>query len=236
MNAVELERIASSTIPPVKATGLCLVVDQEPCGVLVSGAPSGIGGRTRFGPAWIIDAHRKSAPIALFERQADAHRLLAMLRGDAPAPRSGPDLAQPPLGTDLEQGQGRIEAPDGELPGVSLPTAPTAPTGRSSKSAPARSVLEPTPVSGTPVRLCAGCYEPLPADSRPNRTAHNAACRERARYRRAAERVRADADGGAADLTLSTPGIDPGPNPTSSTPAAPQPREELELASPSPAP
>jgi hypothetical protein len=165
MNAVELERIARSTIPPIKATGLCLVVDHEPGGVLANGAPSGMGGRTRFGPAWIIDDRVKSRPIALFDRQADAHRLLSILRGDAPASRPAPVIpaAEPLAGAspDLE----RTEAPEPELLDASLPGSLTAPEAQSAPS-------------GIP--SCGECGGPLPDEAltgRPRLTCSDA-CRQ----------------------------------------------------------
>jgi hypothetical protein len=237
---------------PARATGFRLVTDVEPCARLENGSPSGVvvepdgtkrAPRTRFGVAWIVDARLTGSVIAWFERQADAHRLLAILRGDAPAPRSAPVIpAGERRGPLVEPDQELIEAPDGELPGVSLPTAPTAPTaptGRSSKSTPARSVLEPTPVSGTAVRLCAGCDEPLPVDARPNRTTHDGVCRVAAARRRAAEKAqRPDADGGAGDVTVSRASDTPDPNQTTSADPAGSPDRvaEVQLALPAPAP
>lgn len=112
MTTLDLIRIARTVIPPVGASMAIAVVDHEPGGKLSNGFPSGIGGRTRFGVAFLVEGRLKSAPIALFERQSDALHLVGIINGTAdPASRPAP------RGTGMLVG--RTEAPVGEVPGAS---------------------------------------------------------------------------------------------------------------------
>lgn len=94
MTGLELERIARDVIPPEGATQVVAVVDHQPGARLQNGSPSGLGGRTRFGAAFLMDGLRRSTPIALFDRQADALRLVGILNG-RPTSRGGLDTATP---------------------------------------------------------------------------------------------------------------------------------------------
>jgi hypothetical protein len=78
----EIEAIAAAVVLPEGATDLCMVVAHEPGGKMPDGSPSGIGGSTRFGPAWVIDGRAKSEPIALLDKQADARALLRLIAGE----------------------------------------------------------------------------------------------------------------------------------------------------------
>jgi len=207
---------------PAKTTGFRLVTDMEACDRLANGAPSGLVDgrtpRTRFGVAWIVDGSFTAGVIAWFDRQADAHRLYEHLTGERPTPRPAQADPAPILEGNLAL------APDPEQPEAPelAPVASTHPAVAA--SVPPRSDDDgvPDPVVGARpgIRLCAGCDEPLPADARPNRTAHNAACRERARYRRAAELSRADANGRTPDLTVSSPPATGSPDEVSNQPHA----------------
>lgn len=84
MTTVDLVRLARTVIPPVGATMAIAVVEHESGGKLANGAPSGLGGRTWHGAAWLIDGRTRTAPIALFDRPRDALALVRILNGEAP--------------------------------------------------------------------------------------------------------------------------------------------------------
>lgn len=197
MTAAELERLARSVIPPVGATALVAVVDHEPGGRLANGAPSGLGGRTRFGVAWQLFGlvvHRPA--IAFFDRQVDARRFLDILSGRDRAPRPGSDLA-PALGT-VEREQAQAEAP---VRADDLPSMPAVATGP-----------EPVAVNPSPAGTCAGCGGPVPRGRHgQRRLTCSAACRQRARRRAAAEPTPAPTDSGTGFVTPSRAFSDPAP-------------------------
>lgn|GEM_PF-5429675 len=85
----ELEAIAANTVRSAGRT--VVLIEAGTTGErLPNGSFSGIGGTTRWGVAW-FDGLRKSAPIALFERQHEAHVLADLLEHGSTlrsAPRS----------------------------------------------------------------------------------------------------------------------------------------------------
>lgn len=111
MTTVDLLKLARSTIPPVGATMAVAVVEHEPGGKLANGGPSGLGGRTRYGAAFLVDGRTRTAPIALFDRQRDAFTLVRILNGEAP--QGQPDPTTP--------GRSPGAVPDRAGPGASDP-------------------------------------------------------------------------------------------------------------------
>lgn len=85
----ELEAIAANEVRPTGHVTVVLVEAGTTGDRLPNGSFSGIGGTTRYGPAW-FDGLRKSAPIALFERQYEA-RVLADLLDHGSTLRTAPD-------------------------------------------------------------------------------------------------------------------------------------------------
>lgn len=77
----ELEAIAQAVVLPEGATDLVMVVHGTEGARLPSGHFSGVGGSTQFGPAWLMDGLKPSAPIALFDNQKDARALFALIAG-----------------------------------------------------------------------------------------------------------------------------------------------------------
>lgn len=241
MTALELERIArgASASMPTKATGFRLVTDVEPCSRLANGSPSGIvtnpdgssrAPRVRFGVAWFVDERLTGSVIAWFERQGDAHKLLAVLRGERPASRSGPDLAPASTGGAVEQGQGRIEAP-GTTTGASLP----GPAATSASVPPASSGIR-----------CAHCGGPIdqPLTGRPRITCSDA-CRQAHRRAVAVTKLADDTEPTDGLAAAGRPALPPAPAdsdsaPTDTTSAIPaRSRDEgaeVQLVLPAPAP
>lgn len=124
----------------------------------------------------IIDGRLDGKPVWR-GAQRDIYRLMDILEG-RPASRRAREIPAAPI---ERSGEGNRE-PDRALPEASV-------AGASSGK--------------EPVRLCAGCDEPLPADARSNRRTHDGACRVRAARRHAGPKAgRADTDGA---VTVSDP-------------------------------
>jgi len=81
VNSSVSETAAQAELPP-GAWDLCMVVVSEP-GELIAGTDyySGVGGRTRYGPAWVIGGRAKSEPVALYDTRAEAKELYELLAG-----------------------------------------------------------------------------------------------------------------------------------------------------------
>lgn len=77
----ELQAIAAGVVVPPGATDVVMVVDHTPGGMLPNGTPNGLGGQTRYGPAFFIDGRKADEPIALFDTQAEARQLLKLIAG-----------------------------------------------------------------------------------------------------------------------------------------------------------
>jgi hypothetical protein len=178
VTTAELARIAAGLVPPIGATGVCCMVDDQ--------------GKHRA--AFIVGQRQKHPAGPAFDRPRDAIAFSRLLEEDAP--RSGSrlsrssDLAVPVAG----EPDGRFsEAPD-----------------RASPSLPDAGPIEPAP--GT----CAGCGGPLPPGRRgQRRLTCSVACRQRARYHRAAVVGGADVDSGAQNLTPSRASVADDQVPTS---------------------
>jgi hypothetical protein len=113
----DLDRLARSLVQPSGTTSAVAVIEGEPGGRLskpLDGYPSGLGGRTRFGVAWLVGGLRRSAAAASFDRQDDALRLVHILNGSRrpSTSRSAPVFPAGPLvAADRESDQGRTEVP-----------------------------------------------------------------------------------------------------------------------------
>lgn len=77
----ELREIALAAVPPSGTLDCVAYVEHTPGGTLPNGTPNGLGGHTRFGAAW-FDGLKTSEPIALFDNQKDAYRLIGMITGE----------------------------------------------------------------------------------------------------------------------------------------------------------
>lgn len=77
----ELRVIAAGVVVPPNATDVVMAVEHTPGGTLPNGTPNGLGGKTRYGPAFFIGGLRPGEPIALFSTQAEARELLALIAG-----------------------------------------------------------------------------------------------------------------------------------------------------------
>jgi len=175
VTSAELIRMTRDIVPPVGATMAVAVVDHEPGGKLVNGAPSGQGGRTRHGVAWLVNGRTQTAPIALFGRPRDALALLRVLKGEAPR---GPLAPTTPVDE-------RQAVPDPASPGAPGPV-PGAPS-----------------TAGDVCAGC-GCPIP-PGRRGQRRRSCSVACRRAASRRVAAEADRPDADGAGRLVTPSRP-------------------------------
>lgn len=190
MTTVELERIARSQVPPVGATMAVATVDVTPGGRLSNGYPSGLGVRTTYGVAWLVEGRIRTRPFATFPRGEEAYRLVALINGtERRAPRSAPDPVAA-LGA-VQREQARSEAStawDASSSPVAVPPA----------------VPEPA--------TCRWCRGPIPPGSRRHRVTCSGACRvaiarasnpDRAQARSAAQsaNARARALGIAGRLT-----------------------------------
>lgn len=184
----ELERIARSHVPPPRAENLHAIVVEVP----PFPAP------TVYGLAWYIDGVRPSAPI-FAGSQSDVARLFDIFTGRATS-RRAPDspAAVGPRRDDPDQG---------------LPEAPrdqVAPRTRGAEPATTPDPAQQAVAGASTVRLCAGCDQPLPEGSRPNRRTHDGACRVRAARRRAAAKAgRGDTDSGTGPVTVLDSVVDP---------------------------
>jgi len=78
----ELVELARGVVLPEECTDVVIVVDHEPGEKLPEGSWSGKGGRTRFGPAFVVRGRETQAPFALFESQRDAFELHALVAGE----------------------------------------------------------------------------------------------------------------------------------------------------------
>lgn len=84
MTTADLVRIARDVIPPAGASTPVATVEHTPGQTLPSGAPAGVGGRTVYRAAWLVDGLRRSAPFGpAFDRPRDLGRFLAVLTGGA---------------------------------------------------------------------------------------------------------------------------------------------------------
>jgi hypothetical protein len=159
VTGTELQRIARTILPPVGATEVVMTIVHEPGGKLLNGDPSGIGARTFYAPAWSIGGLRKSAPIARFDRQADALRLIAILHGEAPRQRARRPPAEtrastnadsdvtPSAGPEPSEAAAACSHPDWRIDYLNGPVGPViGPLG-------AHRVLP----------VCTECGEPIPA-------------------------------------------------------------------------
>lgn len=163
---------------------------------------------TRYGWGHTVVRHGGDKhPAVPAPRQAPEHRLATTLDqataqelAEAPGADVGrPTSLAPESGAELEIRQTAVEDLVSGRPDSSEEGAETA---------------------GASPRLCAGCDQPLPAGSRPNRRTHNDACRQRAAYRRATNSARTDADGASPILTVSRqPDGAPAPRPAPAEPA-----------------
>lgn len=77
----ELREIALAAVPPSGTLDCVAYVEHTPGGTLPNGTPNGLGGHTRYGAAW-FDGLKTSAPIALFDDQKDAYRLINLITGE----------------------------------------------------------------------------------------------------------------------------------------------------------
>lgn len=209
MTAVELERLARTLVQPSGTTGAVAVVDHTPGGRLskpLDTYPSGVSCRTRFGVAWMIGGLHQSTPVATFDRQSDALRLVALINGTDRTPRPAsrlPVTEEPP------------EAP------VRADVSPSLPVAAANSVA-----VESRPAS----RRCAGCGGPLPPGRHgQRRLTCSATCRQRARRRHGEDPASTDADSGTSDVTPSRPSLWDPP-----TRVAPDAREGLALSGATP--
>lgn len=192
MTSTDLERVAASLIPPVGTTGVTLDVDHEPGERLRNGSPAGIGGRTRYRIAWLVGGRRRLPDGPAFDRARDARRLMDLLAG-APAPRPAPIFpADGPTAPPAGPQRGRTGAPAVEA----------IPRTRGIEPATTPDPAQQADV-GRPARSCVRCGRPLPPGSRSQRRTCSGACREGARYRRAANGGAAAADTADGVLTVS---------------------------------
>jgi 5-methylcytosine-specific restriction endonuclease McrA len=157
----DLERLARTLVQPSGTRGAVAVVDHTPGGRLskpLDSYPSGIGGRTRWGAAWQVDGGRgMPITIALFDRQADAHRLVRLINGTTSTsrPASRVPVSEEPA-----------EVPTSRGASPSLPVTATNSVA-----------VEPEPAT----ELCAGCGKPIPPGRHgQRRLTCSAACRQRA--------------------------------------------------------
>lgn len=66
-------------ILPEGITDIKMVTVHVPGGTLPNGTPNGLGGVTKYGPAWVLHGRLTSEPVALFESQADAVELYSLI-------------------------------------------------------------------------------------------------------------------------------------------------------------
>lgn len=68
---------------PLGVTDVCMAVEHTP-GSKIAGTDlwSGLGGHTRYGPAFVINGRETTAPVALFDTQLEARYAYALLAGE----------------------------------------------------------------------------------------------------------------------------------------------------------
>lgn len=187
MNAAELGALSAAVRRPAGSTGWRL-----------TDAGDGPDGKTLWDVVPIMDGLRDGKPV--FRGIArDAHRFIDLVEG------STPRSAHPsPVAERAARGE-----PDGERFEAPSP-------GDASRSSLPGTGVPPAPSPADPVRLCAGCDQPLPPDASARQLTHGGACRVAAwRLRHVAESDDAASDTGEADVTP------PGPNLAGSGPSDP---------------
>lgn len=82
VSAGEIARIAQEAVLPEGVTDVRMTTVVTPGDTLPNGTPSGRGGRTQHGPAWVIRGREESEPVHLFDSVTDALALYAGLVGE----------------------------------------------------------------------------------------------------------------------------------------------------------
>lgn len=194
MTTAELERIVRGAVWPAGSIDVVALVDVMPGGRLPNGSPSGIGVVTRFGAAF-FDGLRQSPPIAMFDRQTDAHNLIRIMKGGTAlgsAPRSVAARSQD--AGSAERGavpsveplarRSKLATPSGpgiEAQGVAATRSADAPAVTAGARA-GQSDGDPAGsgraiASASPGPTCKACGRPLPESGRGRQTCDDA-CRQ----------------------------------------------------------
>lgn len=78
-----IHEMLTNVVLPSGVTDVCMVVEHTP-GTKIPGTdyPSGLGGHTQYGPAFVVDGRITTAPVALFDTQVEARYAHALLAGE----------------------------------------------------------------------------------------------------------------------------------------------------------
>lgn len=78
-----IHEMLANVVLPSGVTDVCMVVEHTP-GTKIPGTdyPSGLGGHTQYGPAFVVDGRITTAPVALFDTQVEARYAHAFLAGE----------------------------------------------------------------------------------------------------------------------------------------------------------
>jgi hypothetical protein len=82
MTTADMVRAARDVIPPAGSAVPVATVDHTPGRRLPTGAPAGVGGRTTYRAAWLVDGIARSAPFGpSFDRPRELGRFIGLLTG-----------------------------------------------------------------------------------------------------------------------------------------------------------
>jgi hypothetical protein len=76
-----IEEVALAAALPDGVTDAIMICESTPGAKLPNGDPSGVGGTTKFGVAWVLRGRETSAPVALYDTHAEAACLYEAITG-----------------------------------------------------------------------------------------------------------------------------------------------------------